>query len=189
MKPNRTQLLTWAALLALAVLNGCESRNDRSAMPVDSTTATVTNWDVRPDGIGPVRAGMTLIELSTALGEEVRAGYNDFEKCDHVRPGKLPARVALMVVADTVVRVEVYSAGVATAEGAQVGDLESRVLELYPGRIQVEPHKYTGPEGHYLVVSQPGDTLHRIIFETDGSKVTNFRSGRRPAVEYVEGCA
>ena len=28
-----------------------------------------------------------------------------------------------------------------------------------------------------------------IVFETDGQRLTAYRSGRRPAVEYVEGCS
>ena len=63
------------------------------------------------------------------------------------------------------------------------------VLAVYRGRVQVQPHKYTGPEGHYLVVTHPRDTLFLIIFETDGRHVTRFRAGRKPAVQYVEGCA
>ena len=181
-------------LLALCLpmvltLIGCQNRDEDSPRPAEVAGAGPTSWEVRADGIGLVRVGMSLTELGNALGEEVRAPYQDFVECDHVRPKKLPAGVALMVEADTIVRVEVDSSNVLTEEGVGVGDLESRVLELYQGRIQVEPHKYTGPEGHYLVVSPPGDTLHRIIFETDGGKVTTFRTGRRPAVEYVEGCA
>ncbi|MGQ0538137.1 MAG: hypothetical protein ACT4R6_04255 [Gemmatimonadaceae bacterium] len=51
------------------------------------------------------------------------------------------------------------------------------------------PHKYTGPTGHYVIVQTTGDTLHRLIFETDGSRVVRFRAGRSPAVDYVEGCS
>ncbi len=94
-----------------------------------------------------------------------------------------------MVVKDTVVRVDVDTAGVLTGEGAGVGDPEERVVTLYAGRVTVQPHKYTGPEGHYLVVSIPPDTLLRIIFETDGRIVTRYRAGRRPAVDHVEGCS
>jgi hypothetical protein len=86
-------------------------------------------------------------------------------------------------------RVDVDTTGVLTAEGAGVGDSESRVLELYRGRVRVEPHKYSGPEGHYLVVTRSTDTLFLIIFETDGKRVERYRAGRRPAVEFVEGCA
>lgn len=64
-----------------------------------------------------------------------------------------------------------------------------RRLWLYPGRVAVRPHKYT--DGHYLEVrpTGPDAPTHLIIFETDGSVVERFRGGRRPQVEYVEGCA
>ncbi len=52
-----------------------------------------------------------------------------------------------------------------------------------------EPHHYEGPEGRYRIVELPGDSLHRIVFETDGRRVTSYRAGRRPAVDHVEGCA
>ncbi|MGH7714182.1 MAG: hypothetical protein ACREOG_23075 [Gemmatimonadaceae bacterium] len=144
---------------------------------------------VRSDGIGAVRVGMSLREAGATLGEPLTASYADFEGCDYVYPTRLPAGVAFMVLDDTVARVDVDSAGVLTAEGAGVGDAEARILALYRGRVRVEPHYYMGPEGHYLVVNTEGDSLSAIIFETDGKRVTMFRAGRRPAVEYVEGCA
>jgi hypothetical protein len=168
-----------ARTLALSAVLACGQRQEEARDP----------WAVRPDGIGSVRVGMPMEQLRTALGEQVRASYADFESCDHVRSAALPAGVLLMIVNDSVARVEIDSAGVRTAEGAQVGDTEARVLDIYRGRVSVEPHKYTGPEGHYLVVTPPGDTLHRIIFETDGRQVTRYRVGPRPAVELVEGCA
>jgi hypothetical protein len=94
-----------------------------------------------------------------------------------------------MIIDDTVARVEVDSAGILTAEGAGVGDTESSVILLYQGRVDVEPHKYTGPQGHYLVVTPPNDTLHKIIFETDGERIVRYRAGRLPAVRFVEGCS
>ena len=33
------------------------------------------------------------------------------------------------------------------------------------------------------------DSMYRIVFETDGPRVTQYRSGRVPAVDYGEGCA
>jgi hypothetical protein len=94
------------------------------------------------------------------------------------------ARGVLMVE-----RVGVDSAGVLTAEGVGIGDPEVRVVELYSGRVSVQPHKYTGPTGHYVVVTSPRDSMYRIIFETDGQKVLRYRAGRRPAVDFVEGCS
>ena len=77
----------------------------------------------------------------------------------------------------------------ACGPGGTARDAQARVLALYRGRVRDEPHHYEGPEGRYLIVELPGDTRHRIVFETDGRRVTSYRAGRRPAVDYVEGCA
>ena len=144
---------------------------------------------VSPEGVGAVRIGATLAQVNAALGEQLRPTYDVNPECDYVDPAGLPPGIALMVNQDTIVRIDVDTTGIPTTEGAAVGDTESRVLEIYSGRVTVQPHKYTGPEGHYLVVKWPADTLHLLIFETDGKKVLNYRAGVRPAVEYVEGCA
>jgi len=96
----------------------------------------------------------------------------------------------IMITGGTVARIEVDSSTVPTGLGVRVGDSEARVKELYGARVSVEPHKYL-PNGHYLVVSPvpPTDSNFRLIFETDGSRVTSYRAGRLPQVQWVEGCA
>lgn len=155
----------------------------------DSTAAsdsTPPQWIVRADGIGPLRVGVPLATASRTLGEELRVTQAG---CDHVNPTTMPDGILLMVIDDTVARIEVDSAGIRTVEGAQVGDSESRVLELYGARARIEPHKYTYPDGHYVVIAPPSDTLHRLIFETFKGRVTRYRAGRVPAVQLVEGCS
>ena len=152
-------------------------------------------WRLRFDGIGPVRVGMTFDEARAALGGDLRmsdavAGVEDGpDRCDHPASARLPAGVWVMVEGRRVVRVEVDSGRIATAEGARIGDTEARIEQLYPGRVTVWPHKYT--DGHYLYVrpAEPSDTTRLLIFETDGRVVQRFRAGRKPQVEYVEGCA
>lgn len=151
--------------------------------------AAQPRWALRPDGIGPVRAGMSLAAAGRALGESLAARYADFERCDFVVPRTAPHGVSLMVIADTVVRVDVEEGAVTTAEGVGIGAPEAWVLDVYRGRVRVEPHPYAGPEGHYLIVDVPGDTRHRMIFETDGQRVTSFRAGLRDAADLIEGCA
>jgi hypothetical protein len=93
-----------------------------------------------------------------------------------------------MVVNGQVARVEVSNAAVATTAGARVGDTEARITALYPGRVQTTPHKYT--DGRYLTVrGAAADSVHRLVFETDGQRVTRYRGGRMPEVEWVEGCS
>jgi hypothetical protein len=93
-----------------------------------------------------------------------------------------------MVEGGSIARVEVVSGTTATTEGARVGDSEDRIQQLYPGRVVTTPHKYTS--GHYLTVKpiDAADSLNRLVFETDGHRVTEYRAGRLPQVEYVERC-
>ncbi len=86
-------------------------------------------------------------------------------ECGYVRPKSAPKHLAFMVESGRISRVEVQAGSdIGTAEGAKIGDAESRIRTLYPG-VEVRPS-----------------------FETDGKKVINYRSGTLPAVEYVEGC-
>jgi hypothetical protein len=153
----------------------------------------ITQWTVRPDSFGRLPLGIPLVEANAVLGESLPT-ESKFSSCANVRSPKMPRGVTLMIERDSVgapIRVErinIDSAGVRTAEGASVGDTEEHVKQVYGDRLRVEPHKYTGPTGHYLIVQTVGDSLHRIVFETDGQRVLRFRAGRRPAVDYVEGC-
>ncbi len=182
-------------LLPLALLACAPAERDRvdtASVSHDTThdSAAATDsaapqWIVRADGIGPLRVGVPLAAASRTLGETLRVTQAG---CDYVNPASGPEGILLMVIDDTIARVDIDSAGIQTTEGAQVGDSESRVLELYGARARIEPHKYTYPDGHYVVVTPPGDTLHRIIFETLKGRVTTYRAGRVPAVQLVERC-
>jgi hypothetical protein len=184
------------ASLAL-VLAGCEDRTDCCMEDVDGDTAMIADTipTIRFDGVGAVRVGMTFDEARTALGGDLRMDDEVVgtepgpDRCDHPQSSWLPPGVLVMVEGRRVVRVEVDSGAVATAEGARIGDTEARIQQLYPGRVTVQPHKYT--DGHYLVVrpANPADATHLLVFETDGRVVQRFRAGQKPQVEYVEGCA
>ena len=183
-----------ASTVSLLLLAGCSPGADRpstgDSLPVVAETVDSLTWVARADGIGPIRAGMAIAEASAAIGESLHVDYSDFETCDYATPSVLPEGVSLMIISDTVERVDVVDPSeVRTAAGAGIGDPEASVVTRYGSAATVEPHKYTGPVGHYVVVAPPGDSLHRIVFETDGDTVTMYRVGRTPAVQYVEGCA
>jgi hypothetical protein len=158
------------------------------------TASADTGWALRDDGIGPLRVGMTVDEARAALGQfrgilPDPGGPPDSLACGYAMSERLPPGVRVMLEDARVVRVEVDSGYVPTAGGARIGDTEARIQQLYSGRVQVQPHKYT--DGHYLVVrpTEASDTTHLLLFETDGRVVTRFRGGQKPQVEYVEGCA
>ena len=92
-----------------------------------------------------------------------------------------------MVQSGRVTRADVTKRNIATASGIRVGDSEALVMKVYGRKLKVEPHAYTGPEGHYLTVYSP-EGRYGLRFETDGRKVTGFYAGERDAVGYIEGC-
>jgi len=147
------------------------------------------SWTVRVDGMGVVQVGMTIVEVERLVGGAARIErIEPDEACGYAYSAALPAGTSLMLSGDTVVRVNVDTKGIRTEAGVEVGGTEAGTLERYLGIVRVEPHPYTGPEGHYLIVDDPAHPQFRLIFETDGKVVTSFRAGRRSEVDLIEGC-
>ncbi len=110
-------------------------------------------------------------------------------ECAYLVSERVPEGLGFMFAKGRVVRIDVFSGGIRTAAGAGIGDSEDRIKQLYPGRITVEPHHYV-PEGHYLkyVPADEAERGYGMVFETDGRKVTSFRTGTLAAITLVEGC-
>lgn len=157
-----------------------------TAAPPPSVEKTVGEWEVTPAGIGTLRAGMSLDEAKIIMHDNLVIPAK-LEECDFIKTKTGPKGIMLMVEKGEISRVDVTSGTTATMEGAKIGNTEERIKSLYPGQVVVQPHKYT--DGHYLVVTPKNGGDNRIIFETDGKKVTRYRSGKLPSVQYVEGCA
>lgn len=187
---------TSVALALLCSLAGC-SRFESSRTP-DSAAAAAKAPASSPDtattvtetGYGALRIGMTLANAATALGSPDPSSTESDSSCAYVHFANEPPGMRIMINAGTVARIEVDSSTIATGLGARVGDSEARIQELYGSRLSIEPHKYV-PGGHYMIVTPfpPTDGNFRLVFETDGSRVTTFRAGRLPEVTWVEGCA
>lgn len=172
--------------VAAIVVAACSSRGDRAD---DTARATQRRWVAEPTGVGPVKIGMSAEAARAALGASPAPDTEGAgETCDYLDV-QTPYDVAFMIENDTVVRYDVRDSLVKTAAGVGLGATEARVESAYAGRVQRSPHKYRGPQGHYLTVTPTADSLLQLIFETDGERVTTFRAGRLPAVAYVEGCS
>jgi hypothetical protein len=93
-----------------------------------------------------------------------------------------------------IVRVDVDEGSrIATQSGIRIGATEADVKRVYgapgrTGRLTVENHAYVDG-GHYISYDDDGEGGLRMLFETDGQKVTRFRSGQHGPVGYIEGCA
>ncbi len=196
--------LVAAATLALAA---CDSGSETSvpktvaaaeATETAPTAAVVTAADdvLTSSGVADIRVGMTIAEVE-ALGREVTVTQprEAGSTCGFARIEGLDGLLA-MLDGEKLVRFEVIDrsdeGGAVrpwhTAEGARIGSTEAELRRLYGSQLRIEPHPYTGPEGHYAVVHTEGSP-DGIIFETDGARVLNWRVGQWEQVQWIEGCS
>ncbi|BAZ30935.1 hypothetical protein NIES4074_34020 [Cylindrospermum sp. NIES-4074] len=142
------------------------------------------------NGIGPVQVGMTVPQAAKAAGIRL-VGDKPNNNCYYVKPQGEPKDIGFMVTQGRISRVDVWKNNkITTPKGAKIGDSEARIKSLYPGQIKVTLHKYV-QGGHYLtfIPKDRAEKNYRVLFETDGKRVTQFKSGKLPEVEFVEGCS
>lgn len=186
--------------MVVAALSACARRDSAGADSTPDTSAVDVPRDttqparsvapaVTENGIGALRVGMTVAQARKAYKSFSLPPSAEKSGCEYAKVAELPAGVLVMVEDGIVVRVDVRTPELPTAGGTRVGDSEASVRAKYGQRVSVSPHKYT--DGHYLTLrsASPGDTIHRIIFETDTSKIPSYRAGQMPQVGYVEGCS
>ena len=147
------------------------------------------------DGIGPIRIGMTVDEASRAAGVKLVfvASGPDGVSCSQFKPEGELKDIAFMVTKGRIARVEIRDKRITTIRGARIGDTLDRIISLYPGQIQIIKAPLTSrPEGNSkhltFVPKDAADKNYRIIFETTFDRVREFRSGKLPEVEFLEGC-
>jgi hypothetical protein len=162
------------------------SRAVGAAAAADTTRRNGSTISFR--GLDSLRVGETIAALERATGEKFAPRRGEDVACRYVRPKTLPSGMKVMVVNDTVVRLDVDSGTVVTEKGIGVGSADSAVRTAYGSALKTAPNKYAPPPAGDLIVTSPDDTLRRIVFESDGAKVKRYRVGLRPAVDFVEGC-
>ncbi|MEC4807259.1 MAG: GerMN domain-containing protein [Jaaginema sp. PMC 1080.18] len=144
-------------------------------------------------GFGPIEIGMTVPEASQAAGLKLIPEPTPMSKsCSYYRLEQVPeglADVALMVRNDKVVRIDIEDSRPKTLSGAKVGDSQQKVLDLYKGKLKVEPLP-NSESGRYLtyVPQTSQDSNFRLKFITDGQTVKAITLGQQPEVNFIEGC-
>ena len=149
----------------------------------------VASWKVSAERYGPVQIGVGVDEVRELLGALMTPRDSLSAECDYLAIGPDGPEVLFMVVGGELVRIDVRDSAVSTAAGARIGHSEAMIGRLYGAdRVMSTPHAYT--DGHYLTVVPAGaGDDHRLVFETDGRAVTEYRAGRLPMVGWVEGCS
>lgn len=149
-----------------------------------------TSGLARTDGYGDLRLGMSAEEARAAWQGELKGDVVEPDNCAYLRPkADAEFRVGFMFERGVFVRYDVAIEGEAAPGGGRVGQGRADIERLYAGRVQAQPHEYV-QGGHYLRVTDPAIRDGALVFETDeAGRVTRWRIGRAPQVDYVEGCA
>jgi hypothetical protein len=196
------------ALACMVLLAGC-GRTDQAVSPAPAPAATVaaapagvagTDTMARYDGYGEMRFGMdeatfdkassNKVGSNKAWGGELKGAPEQDSTCFYKTPKsvKSPRDIAFMFEAGHFVRYDVGTAKEAAPGGGKVGMDEAQILALYGARVEVQPHFYVDGANYLRVAASQGNGV--LLFETDEhGKVTRWRAGVPPQVDYVEGCS
>ena len=129
-------------------------------------------------GFGPAPFGATEEQVRMAWGRELTGPKPDTAGgCHYLMPEP------------RCVRIDVDADDIEAPGGGRVGMTTQDIQRLYAGHVQMQNHKYV-EGGHYLRIPNPGGGSGVVLFETDADgRVTAWRIGEPPQVDYVEGCS
>lgn len=188
---------------AATLLAACSSSTPNQVEVVEGTTTTVGTPTTTPAtvelgeptlteessvttvGIDEIEFGMTVEEAEQAAGTRlIPVEGETADACYRVAPEQAPEGISFLVADGRVERVDIDSGPITTRSGAGIGMSIAELTALFPDRTQTTP----SPNGTIVtfVPSDEADAEFRIIFDTDGTSVTAFRSGRLPVV--TDGC-
>lgn len=134
-------------------------------------------------GLGPVKIGMTIAQAERAGKRDITFEGGDANAL--CATASLGSNLFGLFSKGRLARIYVRSRNYATLKAIYVGDRQAKVLSRYGPSLKRSPHKYV-PGGLYLKLTVGN---RRLVFETDGRRVTQMSSGRKPEIDYVEGCA
>ena len=199
-------------VMAVTLLSACQ--RDPAVAPVTEpqTTATATPMAEAPAptpaaddtaapagpvsqasflGYGDMKLGSTVDEARAAWGGELNGAPMEGTTCHYLWPKWIsrPADFAFMMEDGRFVRYDVGTDKETAPGGGKVGMSVEELQKRYGGALKGAPHKYM-QGGQYLSMDAGDVAPTRLVFEVDAAgKVTSWRVGLSPQVEYVEGCS
>lgn len=152
------------------------------------STPVDTVWQVDFRSIGPIRINMTVPEAAAILGEQLEVPPPEESACkwSEITSSKTPPGVRITVYRDTIVRIDVDSAGVQTVDGLRVGSTVDEIVQKYNTSIKREVSLDGEPV--FTVASPEPAHAFLIVYRTDGARVVSITSGRRSAAQ-IQECA
>lgn len=148
-------------------------------------------------GLGPIRIGMSVSELSAELGVDLSIETIDGNvagACGSVAATTSIARDVWILVELTspedgiIRRVSTFSGPWFTPSGITVGSTQQDVIETFPGQIEESSHVYV--DGTYMrYLPTNADDPNTVEFVNEDGIIAEIRVGDRDWVGLVEGCA
>jgi hypothetical protein len=157
---------------------------------VAPTAATVaheaqltTRSRITTAGLGEIKIGMTVAEARRRSGSNIVVhSVNRGCESGSVSPHKLG--VSVLSSNYRIAVLYVNRRGIATRSGVRVKDTVRRLASVYGNRLVKRPEFYNPKHFNYEL----RDGNRKVIFSTDNKKVTMISTGRKPEIDYVEGC-
>lgn len=140
-----------------------------------------------PDGLGPVRIGMSRDEVVRVLGSPLE-GEELTEGCIEMQPASGYNGVTYMFEEGRLTRISIgLDSGIAAPRGIRAGATEADVMRAYGSAVEREQHTYQEPPAAYLTVWS--ETEGRgLQFETDEARRVDTVHAGGASIRYVEGC-
>lgn len=161
--------------------------------PTPTTAAMPAPGAIGFGGFGPARFGSNEEQVRMAWGADLGDARPAEEGgCYQLMPqprGASGYRIAFMLEGGKFARIDVDATDIEAPGGGKVGMSAQEVGRRYAGRVQEQNHKYVAG-GRYLRIRDPDAGAGVLLFETDAAgRVTSWRIGVPPQIDYVEGCS
>jgi hypothetical protein len=112
----------------------------------------------------------------------------DPDQCSYVTPQEGNFDIGFMIESGTFRRVDVRRGATEAPGGGRIGMTAEQIQSLYAGHVQSQPNKYEAGARDWVVTPSAGSQV-KLVFEADADgKITRWRMGMAPQVDYVEGC-
>ena len=187
----------WLVIAGVVLLAGCEGSSPASSPSAGASTAAAAPSSTVPaglnaaryDGYGHMRFGMNEPAFRRAWQGELQGTASTDGGCYYLAPkwAKSAAVFGFMFEQGHFVRYDVGNANETAPGGGKVGMTVPQIRALYGNHVEQSPHKYE-QGAFYLRITGQGQNV--LLFETDAAgKITRWRVGVPPQIDYVEGCS
>ncbi len=201
----KTAFLVATAALVLAACSqeAGNADGDTTALEADRAVAgeTAAETVLGSEGYGPLRIGMTLDEVTGAMGgksDPDAVGGPEPELCEEFRPERAPEGLFVMIEDGRLSRITLAAGSVVTTdEQLRVGSDADAVRQAYGDAITALPHKYVEAPGEYLTFWKGGvrpesyiedEAARGIRYEIGQDGTVDYIHAGGPSIQYVEGC-